>query len=73
MLISRHTDKPGIIGKVGQLLGEEDIDIAGMQLGRKKPRGQAIMVLNVDSPIPEHILEEIRKIDGIEDAHLVMV
>jgi D-3-phosphoglycerate dehydrogenase len=73
MLISRHTDKPGIIGKVGQLLGEEDIDIAGMQLGRKKQRGQAIMVLNVDSPIPEQILEEIRKIDGIEDAHLVMV
>ncbi|HIH77650.1 MAG TPA: phosphoglycerate dehydrogenase [Halobacteria archaeon] len=73
MLISNHTDRPSIVGKIGKLLGDEDINIAAMELGRKKPRGEAIMVLNVDSPIPDRILEEIRKIEGIHDALLVSI
>jgi len=73
MLISNHTDRPSIVGKIGKLLGDADINIAAMELGRKKPRGEAIMVLNVDSPIPDRILEEIRRIEGIHDALLASI
>lgn len=71
MLFSNHTDRPSIVGKIGKLLGDADINIAAMELGRKKPRGEAIMVLSVDSSIPDHILNEIRRIEGIHDALLV--
>jgi len=73
MLISNHTDRPSIVGKIGNLLGDKDINIAAMELGRKKPRGEAIMVLNVDSTIPDPILEEIRKMEWIHDALLVSI
>jgi len=67
-LMSFHRDRPGIVGKVGTLLGQNDINIAYMQLGRKSYRGEALMVLGVDEEIPEDILEKIRQIEDIADA-----
>ena len=67
-LMSFHRDRPGIVGKVGTLLGQNDINIAYMQLGRKSYRGEALMVLGVDEEIPENILEKIRQIQDIADA-----
>ena len=71
MLVALHIDKPGIIGKVGTLLGDKGINIAAMHVGRKKAGQRAIMVLNVDSEIPAAIMSDIVKIDGIESATLV--
>jgi len=65
-LLLPHEDRPGMIGQVGSLLGERDINIAGMQVGREKPRGQALMVLSVDSLVPEPVMAEIVKIAGIK-------
>ncbi len=65
MLVAPHQDKPGIIGKVGTLLGSNDINIASMNVGRKRPRENALMFLNVDSEIPEPILGQIAQIEGI--------
>jgi len=73
MLVSAHFDKPGIIGRVGTILGENDINIAGMQVGREKIRGKAVMVLNVDSAVPDKILKQIEKIDGIFDIKPVVL
>jgi len=73
MLVSAHIDKPGIIGRVGTILGENDINIAGMQVGREKVRGKAVMVLNVDSAVPDRILKQIEKIDGIFDVKPVVL
>lgn len=67
-LMSFHRDRPGIVGKVGTLLGQNDINIAYMQLGRKSYRGEALMVLGVDEEIPENILDKIRQIEDIADA-----
>ncbi len=65
MLFAPHMDRPGIIGRVGTILGKRNINIAAMQVGRKEVGGRAIMALNVDSPVPEDALGEIRQTPGI--------
>lgn len=67
-LMSFHKDRPGIVGKVGTLLGLNDINIAYMQLGRRSYRGEALMVLGIDEEIPEHVLNEIKTIEDVSDA-----
>ncbi len=73
MLVSLHLDKPGMIGHVGTLLGERQINIAGMSVGRSQPGpgGQSIMVLALDSAIPPAVMVEIRQLDGIITTTLV--
>lgn len=73
MLFTRHRDMPGIIGKIGSLLGSFNVNIASMQVGRKIVRGDAVMVLSLDDPLPEGILAEIMKVPGIRDAYTVML
>ena len=69
--IIRHIDRPGMIGKVGLLLGDYGINIAGMQVGRKEPGGDSIMVLNVDHVIPEEVLEKLKGLENIKDAKVI--
>ncbi|HEY9747614.1 MAG TPA: phosphoglycerate dehydrogenase [Allocoleopsis sp.] len=71
MLFTLHRDMPGIIGKIGSLLGSFNVNIASMQVGRKIVRGDAVMVLSIDDPLPEGILAEILKVPGIRDAYTV--
>ncbi|MHB1001211.1 MAG: phosphoglycerate dehydrogenase [Armatimonadota bacterium] len=71
LLVASHIDKPGIIGKVGTLLGNEGINIAGMHVGREYIGSVAVMVLNVDDAISEPVLKKVMEIDGIETARLV--
>lgn len=65
MLYVPHIDKPRIIGPVCNLIGAHDINISGMQVGRKIIGGKAVMLLNVDTPVPEETMPEIAKIDGV--------
>jgi D-3-phosphoglycerate dehydrogenase / 2-oxoglutarate reductase len=71
MVFTRHRDMPGIIGKIGSLLGSFNVNIASMQVGRRIVRGDAVMVLCIDDPLPEGILSEITKVPGIENAYMV--
>ncbi len=71
MLFTLHRDMPGIIGKIGSLLGSFNVNIASMQVGRKIVRGDAVMVLSLDDPLPDGILSEITKLSGIRDAYTV--
>jgi D-3-phosphoglycerate dehydrogenase len=71
MLVFSNQDTPGVIGKIGTILGNNQINIAGMQLGRVAPHGMAVAVVNVDSPIPPDILNEIRRLPNIFYAKLV--
>jgi D-3-phosphoglycerate dehydrogenase len=73
VLITHHRDQPGVIGRVGTIMGHFDVNIAGMQVGRRRARrgGEAIMVLNVDDEIPEGALAEIMAVPGIETAYVV--
>ena len=71
MLFTRHRDMPGIIGHLGSMMGEHNVNIASMQVGRKIVRGDAVMVLSIDDPIPAELLQKIIAIDGIQEAHPV--
>jgi D-3-phosphoglycerate dehydrogenase / 2-oxoglutarate reductase len=71
LLVSRHTDKPGIIGKVGTALGNHNVNIASMEVGRKQIKGEAVMILNVDDFVPQAIIDEISKIDGVDNLRFV--
>ncbi len=54
-----YEDRPGMVGAIGGLLGEADINIAGMQVARDHRGGHALVALTVDSAIPNKVLEEI--------------
>ncbi|MNT51722.1 ACT domain protein [compost metagenome] len=68
-----HNDKPGIIGKVGTLLGNNDVNIAAMQVGRKIVGGEAIMVLTVDKAVSKEVLEELTKLPEINTAQEIVL
>ena len=71
MVMTVHTDQPGMIGRVGTLLGEKSVNIAGMYVGRQSAGRQAIMVLLVDDPIGDDLLDAIRAVPGMEKAQRV--
>ena len=73
LLVSPHTDRPGMIGQVGTILGTENINIASMHLGRKTRGENALMVLSVDSEVPVSIIEKIGQIPGIESVKQVLL
>jgi D-3-phosphoglycerate dehydrogenase len=60
MLIFTHRDVPGLIGYIGTIFGKHRVNIAQMTVGRRAPGGEAIAVLNLDSPPPEEALKEVR-------------
>ncbi len=71
MLVTYNDDKPGLIGALGMVLGRNGINIAGMTFGREKPMGSAIMVLNLDEDVSAQVLEEVAKIQSINEVKLV--
>jgi D-3-phosphoglycerate dehydrogenase len=54
-----YPDRPGMVGTVGQILGESQVNIAGMQVSRDSKGGHALVALSVDSAIPAEALSEI--------------
>ena len=71
MLICSFLDKPKVIGPVCTVLGGSGINIAGMQVGREKVGGEAVMVLNVDSSVSEDTMAEIKRVQSVIDVKLV--
>ena len=71
LLFMRYTDRPGVIGKVGNTLGESSINIAGMQVARSHQGGEALMALTVDSPVPSDVVEHLATITGADLARSV--
>jgi len=70
-LFCDHLDRPGLIGAVGKITGDADIDISAMYVGRLKPRGQALMVLALDEALPEEQQQQILAIPDIATCRLV--
>jgi len=70
-LVTWQTDKPGVVGEVGSLLGQEGVNIAEMQVGRAEPRTNAIMVMTIDDVPSASALERVNGLAGIEKARFV--
>ena len=71
MLVTRHHDRPGIVGAVGTILAESGINISSLELSRLSERGEAMMFVSVDDPLEGGVLERIRAADGIIEARVV--
>ncbi len=60
MLLLAYEDRPGMIGRIGTIMGTHDINIAAMHVGRREKRGEAMVVLSLDSDAPPEVTEEVR-------------
>ncbi|GDY14918.1 D-3-phosphoglycerate dehydrogenase [Planctomycetota bacterium] len=59
LLIMEYPDRPGMVGKYGSILGEHRINIARMEVSRIDGRGDALVLLTLDDPVPQTVLDEI--------------
>jgi len=73
IILVAHTDKPGIIGRLGSVLGNSNTNIATMQVGRKVVGGSAIMVLTVDKPAPKEAIQELSNLPDIESVKEILL
>jgi D-3-phosphoglycerate dehydrogenase len=71
MLIFTHRDVPGLIGFIGTIFGDHQVNIAQMTVGRQSAGGEAIAVLNVDGPPPEAALAAVRSHPSISSLSVV--
>lgn len=70
-LFSDHLDRPGLIGAVGTVTGEADINISSMHVARQKPRGRALMVLALDEPVSEEQRQRLLAVPDVYTAKVV--
>ncbi|MGV3275163.1 phosphoglycerate dehydrogenase [Staphylococcus sp. 11261D007BR] len=66
-LVINHQDKPGTVGKTGQILGEHGVNIASMHLGRTQIGGNAMMILSVDHNVEKSVQASLLTIDGFKN------
>ena len=71
MLVTRHHDRPGIVGAVGTLLAEAGINISSLELTRLSEHGQAMMFVSVDDAIESVVRDRVSAAEGMIDARLV--
>ncbi len=73
LLLMGSFDQPGVIGRVGTLMATNNVNIASWQTGRAEPGGHTLTVLTLDQPIPDSVLDELRRLDFIRHAHQVAI
>ena len=73
ILILENTDRPGIVGRIGTLLGNHNVNIATMSLSRNQAGGTALTVLNLDSAPGAELLAEIRAGEDIRSAQVIQL
>ena len=71
VLVLENTDRPGIVGRIGTLLGDHGVNIATMSLSRNQAGGTALTVLNLDTAPSEELLAEIRASGDIHSAQVI--
>jgi D-3-phosphoglycerate dehydrogenase len=73
VLVLENTDRPGMVGRIGTLLGEHGVNIATMSLSRNQAGGTALTVLNLDTAPGEQLLREIRASEDIHSAQVIQL
>src|ERR1700704_5372801 len=71
ILVLENTDRPGMVGRIGTLLGEHNVNIATMSLSRNQAGGTALTVLNLDTTPDSTLLEKIRASEDIKSAQVI--
>src|SRR5215471_4076967 len=73
ILVLENTARPGMVGRIGTLLGEHGVNIATMSLSRNQAGGTALTVLNLDTAPSEQLLREIRASEDIHSAQVIQL
>ncbi|MGI8821081.1 MAG: phosphoglycerate dehydrogenase [Chthoniobacterales bacterium] len=73
VLVLENTDRPGIVGRIGTLLGDHGVNIATMSLSRNEAGGTALTVLNLDAVPDERLLSAIRLSKDIRSAQVIQL
>jgi D-3-phosphoglycerate dehydrogenase len=73
ILVMTSRDVPGVIGRVGTLLGEHNVNIAEWRLGRTAPGGMALSFINVDDPVSDDVMEKLRALPQVHDIRQVVL
>lgn len=73
LLVTQNIDKPGMVGKVGTVLGQNNVNIARMDLGRNYKSQKAMMIINIDENISEEISNELKSMEGIIDIKVINI
>jgi D-3-phosphoglycerate dehydrogenase len=60
MLLLNYDDRPGMIGRIGTIMGQYDINIGSMNLGRREKKGEAMVLLSLDSAVPDNVVQELK-------------
>jgi D-3-phosphoglycerate dehydrogenase len=73
MIVIRNNDQPGVIGEIGTILGRHGVNIANFALGREGHNAIGVVRVDETSPIPDVVLEDLRKVKAIREVRLVRV
>ncbi len=65
LLVFWNWDRPGLVGNIGMTLGRHEINIAQLQFGRESEGGRAVTVVNVDTPVSDEVLQELRQLPNV--------
>ena len=71
LLVLTNLDRPGVVGFIGTLLGQNQINIAEFQVGRRSQGGEAVSILNIDSPVSQEVIKKIGEFSGITSVCVV--
>jgi len=71
LLFARYRDKPGVIGSVGKILGENNINIGQMTVDRETAQGMAIMLMGVDHEVPAELIKKISDATGFDETKYI--
>jgi D-3-phosphoglycerate dehydrogenase len=71
LLFFRYPDRPGVVGAIGTILGENGVNIASMQVARRSIGGEALMALTVDSSVDAELLSSVAASIGSSTGSIV--
>ena len=71
MLFTFHRDEPGVVGKLGTVVGAAGCNISRMQIGQQREQAAALGILNLEGSVDDALLDEVRAIDAVDRACLV--
>ena len=71
MLFTFHRDEPGVVGKLGTVVGAAGCNISRMQIGQRREQAAALGILNLEGSVDDALLDEVRAIDAVDRATLV--
>jgi D-3-phosphoglycerate dehydrogenase len=73
LMVMRNEDRPGVVGHTGTVLSGGGINIAGLDIARNRPGGEAVSLWSVDAPVPAEVLAKVKTLSSILSVKMVKI